>query len=140
MTFSIARLSPRALLALDAGGALVTATLLGVVLVRYAAAFGIPPSVFRWLAAGVLFYFVYSATAALLNPARWVRAIRVIAVANALYSVVTLTMVVILRERITTLGTVYFVGEALLILGIAAAEWRYTTRATPEAFGRDRDR
>ena len=98
---------------------------------RFAAAFGLPPSLFRWLAAGVLLYFVYSATAAILNPARWIRAIRVIAVANALYSVVTLTMVVVLRDRITPLGTVYFVGEALIILGIAAAEWRYTTLGQP---------
>jgi len=106
----------------------VTATLLGVVLVRFADAFGVPERVFAGLAGIVLVYCVYSSIMVLLNPSRWRLTVRVIAVANALYCGVTLIMLVVLRDRVTALGVAYFVGEAALILGIAAFEWRYASR------------
>jgi len=118
--------SPRRLLALDAAGAFLTASVHGVVLPRFAYALGIPAPVFRWLAVVAAAYCVYSSLVALANPRWWVPAVRVIAMANALFVAATLALVVSFRDQVTGLGVAYVFVEAVVVLGIALFEWRYT--------------
>jgi len=120
------KVSPRSLLALDAAGAFLTASVHGVVLPRFAGVLGIPAPVFGWLAIVAAAYCAYSSLVAFANPEWWVPAIRVIATGNALFVMATLALVVILRDRITGLGVAYVVFEAAVVLAIALFEWRYT--------------
>ena len=121
-------MTPRRLLALDAVGALFTAILLGLVLVRFSAAFGVSERTFHFLAGFAAAICIHSLALALLDPPEWVARVKAMAVINLAYAGVVLDVVVTRLGAITLLGAAYFVGEALVIGAIAAYEWRFATR------------
>jgi hypothetical protein len=126
--------SPRRVFLTDALGALLTTALLAGVLVPLRAYLGLDAATLYGLAALVSLLFVYSLTIFWVRPRRWVPFLRGIALANASYCFITLSILALRHAAITPLGYVYFIGEALLIAAIAWTEWTYATRFTDRAF------
>jgi SNF family Na+-dependent transporter len=111
---------------LDGLGALVSGVLLGAVLPRFEAFFGMPAPVARMLA-GIAFLFALWS----LGHRRWHPApgrLRAIAMANAAYCTLTAVLVAVYREPLTGWGFAYFLGEIALVLGLAGAELRAVAR------------
>ncbi len=54
--------------------------------------------------------------------------LRVVAVANALYVVLTAGFLVYFAASVTAFGWIYFAGEMLLVTVLAAWEWRVAGR------------
>lgn len=129
------RWSPRQVFLADAFGALLTATILGLALPLLTSHLGMPKTYLYILAAIVLGFFLYSLSIYWIRPKRWVTYLRLIAVANASYCILTLSLLYQLREAVTLLGTVYFIGEALLIFAIALLEWSYANGYDDRGFG-----
>lgn len=121
-------MTPRRIFALDGAGALFTAFLLGLVLVRFSAAFGVSERTFHFLAGFAAAICIHSFVVAAAGPSDWVPRLRAVAAINMTYAAVVLIVVAARLGTITLLGIAYFVGEAVVIGGIGAFEWRHATR------------
>lgn len=111
----------RTVFLLDGCGALLSAALL-VFLARYDDAFGIPFPAFVGLAAVAAVFAMYSFTCHLFAGERWRTFLKVIALANLLYCVATLTTVFLFRETISTIAVFYFLLEIAVIATLATLE------------------
>lgn len=121
----------RQLLLVDGIGALVSAAMLGLVLTTWEPAFGMPTRFLLPLAGVAALFAVYSLAGHFTN--RGSAYLMGIAVANGLYCLVTLSLVVALRHSLTGLGLLYFVGEALVLVGLVSAEITVARRASTPA-------
>lgn len=126
---TLATLTVRQLFLIDALGAVLTAVMLGVLLPALEPHFGMPRRVLVPLSAVALGFAVYSATChRRAARARWML---VIATANALYCLGTLSLVLHFRASLTWLGVAYFLGEAVVILSLVVVEMRVALRELP---------
>lgn len=113
---------PKQLFLLDGAGALLTAFLLGIVLVRFEPMFGMPAPVLISMAVTACFFAAYSFTCAFLAGSNWGTLLRIIATANLMYCAVSLALMVYYYPLLTVLGLVYFVGEIVIVGGLAIFE------------------
>ena len=102
---------PKKLFLIDGFGALISAFLLGIVLVQYESAFGMPRKELYILSLLAVGFAIYSFTCSWKLPQNWQIYMKTIAVVNSLYCCLTLGLMFYHREVITTLGIVYFLGE-----------------------------
>jgi hypothetical protein len=114
----------RGVLRLDGAGALLTAFLLGVVLVRFEPWFGMPRAVLWSLATIALGFASWSWVHAFRRRSDPRRALRVIAVANLLYCGLSAALVLVFLARLTALGVAWFVGEIVVVATLGLAELR----------------
>lgn len=117
---------PATIFLLDGIGALVTAGLLLLILTRFEPLFGMPRNALRGLALMAFVYGVYSFTCYLARN-RWRPYLQIIALANLTYCLITLGLILVNYRQVTWVGVAYFVGETILILSLAALEWRLAT-------------
>ncbi len=122
--------STRQLFLIDGLGAVLTATLLSQVLVRWQTLFGVPAAVLYALAGVAACFAVYSLGCYLLLREGHARYLRAIAIANTAYCLVTLGLLAYLPD-ISWLGIAYFTGEIIIILLLVNLEFRKA--AEPEA-------
>lgn len=116
------RSNPRRLFGVDAAGALLSALLLGVVLVRFEGVFGIPvPTLYLLAALPVLF--------ALIDVAVYLgvrgdlsRPLRLIASLNLGYCALSLALASAHREVVTVWGWAYLLGEVAIVAALAVLE------------------
>lgn len=113
---------PKILFLIDAIGALLSACLLFIVLINFSEYFGMPEIILRRLATTALLLCLYSSLCALSLRRNFKIFIRVIGIANLLYCALTLGLVVVYYSDLTNLGIAYFLGEILIICGIACLE------------------
>ena len=118
------QLTPRNLFLLDGIGALVSAIMLGVVLVQFESFFGMPASVLQYLALAAGIFSVYSFSQYIRFPQNWAPYLRFIAIVNLLYCAVTLILVIFLYGQLTYGGILYFIGEIILVVTLALFELR----------------
>ena len=123
----LARLTPNQLFQVDLAGALLSAFLLGIILPIWQPVFGIPVGALRFLAAFPLGFALFDLYSLRQPSARQRRLLRVIAVLNGGYCMLSLGVAWAHREEMTGLGWGYLVSEILLVLGMAALEWRSAT-------------
>lgn len=116
------KISPRQLFLIDCLGALVSATMLGIVLVYFENFFGMPKETLYWLAALAALFAVYSFFCYMLQPEQWQLFMRIIAIVNLSYCCLTIACMFIFREQLTVLGFAYFIGEIIIILVLASFE------------------
>ena len=116
-------ISPGTLFLVDALGALFSAIMLGILLARFEEFFGVPENLLYILAAIAFAFFLNSLSCFLFNRKNWQPWMRGIAVANALYCVLTAILLVVLHEAITVWGLLYFLVEMLIVLVLARMEW-----------------
>lgn len=99
----------------DSLGALVSALLLGAVLVRFNDLFGMPVNVLYPLAAIALAFCVYSLACYLLVKNNTKSYLRLIAVLNLLYCLLTVTLMFFHHSALSVLGYLYFIAEIAII-------------------------
>ncbi|MEZ4684900.1 MAG: hypothetical protein R3B47_02205 [Bacteroidia bacterium] len=118
-------ITPRKLFLIDGLGALLSAIMLGLVLARFEAFFGVPARVLHLLTAVALAFFLNSMGCYFANRKSWQPWMKGIAIANLLYCLLTVILIIKLHEAITIWGLLYFGGEMLIVLALAGFEWRF---------------
>ncbi len=107
---------------IDGIGAMISTILLGVVLVELEQYVGMPSEVLYPLAGVALVFAAYSLGCYLFVQIISSTHIRIIACTNLTYCIITAYLVVNLFDHLTTLGVVYFIGEMVVIVGLAVVE------------------
>jgi hypothetical protein len=125
----VAPITIRKAFLIDSLGAVVSAVMHGVVLVKYEAAIGMPANVLYVLALLAMLFSIYSLLGYLHKLGKGGIYLKAIAIANLLYGCLTLGFLVYFRESITLLGLVYFLTEILVIVVLSIFELRIAGRA-----------
>ena len=118
----IQNIPPRQMFLVDSLGALVSALLLGIVLVQFNDLFSIPVNVLYPLAAIALAFCMYSLTCYLLVKKNSKLYLRLIAVLNLMYCLLTISLVFYHHNTLSVLGYLYFTGEIIIIALVAYTE------------------
>ncbi|WP_157766060.1 hypothetical protein [Aquimarina aggregata] len=117
MTFFKISIAPSKLFLVDSLGALVTATLLGLVLSRFETFFGIPKQVLYILSSIALLFSFYSFFCYLFLIKNWKPFLKIITLANIIYCCSTIVVLIYFARQLTPASIAYFVTE-LFIIGI----------------------
>ncbi|KAA3633635.1 MAG: hypothetical protein DWQ02_12830 [Bacteroidetes bacterium] len=123
--------NPRKIFQIDGLGAILSAFLLGVILTTFEDFFGMPARVLYILAGIAAGFALYSLTYYFLNIKKWHAALRRIAIANLLYCLLTLTLVIIHFQELTVWGILYFALEILVIITLVYIEFRVISYKNP---------
>lgn len=115
--------NPKGLFLIDGLGALLTAFLVGIVLRMFEDAFGMPSKFLDFLSVLGGVFAIYSISCYLFVPKNWRIFLRVIAIANLLYCLLTAVLVILLYQQLTILGVIYFIGEILIVIALVYVEW-----------------
>lgn len=107
---------------IDSLGALISAFFLGIVLVRFEIAVGMPKEVLFTLAILACFLALYSFISYLFVIKNWQFYIRIIALVNLIYCCLTIGFLTYFHREITVLGCAYFFIEIIIILILANIE------------------
>lgn len=113
---------PQKLFLIDSIGALTTAFLLYVVLRNFNEYFGMPEIILTYLSVIAVFFCIYSTVCFFVIKANWTPFIKGISIANLLYCVLTIGLVIFYTPQITTIGIAYFLGEIAIIFGLVYIE------------------
>lgn len=121
-------ITPRALFRVDAVGATVSATALGVFAAWFWPVLGMPRGTLMVLAALPVVFIAYDLVCLAGPRADRPAALRPIAMMNLGYCAVSAAMLGIHAPVLTTLGWLYFGGELLIVTGLASVQWRRAAR------------
>ncbi|MGB0982883.1 MAG: hypothetical protein ACPG19_02515 [Saprospiraceae bacterium] len=131
MTFqSIAnqmKTTPQRLFLIDGLGALLSAFLLGIVLVALKEMIGMPKNelyILSFLAVG---FATYSLFFSWKTPSNWQIYLKIISIINLIYCCLTLGLVFYHQDTITVLGVVYFLVEILIVGSLAIFEFKVSS-------------
>ena len=113
---------PPKLFLIDSIGALTTSFFLFVVLRNFNEYFGMPERILTYLSVIAVFFCIYSTTCFFVIKANWTPFIKIISIANLLYCVLTISLVIFYNPQLTIIGTAYFVGEIAIIIGLVYIE------------------
>ena len=122
-----AELNPKKLFLIDGFGAIVSAFLLGVVLVKFEELFGIPTSVLYFLATIPIFFVIYDVFC-YQKHLKIGLLLKGIAVLNMLYCCVSIGLISYHFSSITILGWTYVIVEIILVSFLAMIEFRVGKR------------
>ena len=115
-------LNPKSLFLIDGLGAFLTAFLVGVILRKFEDNFGMPQKHLIILSILACIFAVYSMSCYFFVGKNWRTYLKIIAVANLMYCLLTAILVIVLYQQLTILGITYFIGEILIIIGLVYAE------------------
>lgn len=113
---------------IDGIGAIITALMLGVILPAFQPVFGMPTEILHLLSGVASAFALYSLICHFFLKKNRSAFLRIIAMCNAVYCLITLGLMVGYREVITGWGIAYFVGEIAVVLLLVRLEWN-TARA-----------
>lgn len=116
------KLQPKTIFLIDGIGALVSAILLGLVLTRLEAFFGLPKNVLYVLSGIAVLLAVYSLAHAFMQTYDPSVRLKLVAIANLFYCVLTVVLLIAFYQQMTVYDLLYFVGELLIILSLAYFE------------------
>jgi hypothetical protein len=122
----------KALLLTDSIGALMTAFFLFVIMRQFDEFFGTPKEVVTWLSAIAILYSIYSAACFLFLKRDMAPFIRIIGIANLLYCVLTIGLLIKNNATLTVIGTIYFLIEITIICGLSYLEIKVAGRMGAE--------
>lgn len=117
----------RQLFLLDGSGAILSAFLIGVVLVMYQFAIGMPIWELKILALMACGFAVHSLYSYFRVTTRWRFHLKIVAINNLLYCCLTAVFVIYFCKELTLLGILYFVLEMALVIGLAYWEYKVAT-------------
>ncbi|MEP0985654.1 hypothetical protein [Ekhidna sp.] len=117
------KLTSRNIFLFDGIGALASAILLGHVLVRFQSYIGMPTRILIILAILALVFALYSFTIHALKPKKWTSFLRIIAITNLAYCLLTLILTMIYFDSLSCLGISYFIIEIIVILTLVRIEF-----------------
>lgn len=116
--------APKKIFLADAGGAALSAFMLGVVLVKFNSLFGIPIPALYLLAFIPCLFIIYDLFCYFFIERRLGFFIKGIAAMNFCYCILSLGFAIYHRSELTYLGWAYIVGEILIILGVVFLEMK----------------
>ncbi len=109
---------------IDAIGAIISAFMLGVVLVHFGPYFGIPKETLYILATLPIFFAVYDLIIYFFVDTKLSLWLRIITIINLLYCLLSLGFAFFHVESITWLGWAYIIIEIIIVIFIARYELR----------------
>ena len=115
---------PKKLFLTDSAGAFITATLLVVVVIPFNEAFGMPRSPLYCLSAIAYIFSIYSFCCWYIKTDQWPLLLKALSVANCVYCVLTVILLIKNIETLTLIGLVYFAGEIIIIFSLVSLEIR----------------
>ena len=118
--------NPKVLFLIDGIGAVISTIMLGYVLIKYQEYIGMPESTLRLLAGIAKLFALYSFICFFLTPKNWSQSLRWIAIANTLFCLLTLILVIINFSSLSLLGLSYFLVEMLIILLLVRFEFKFS--------------
>ncbi len=118
--------SSKKLFLIDATGALFTAAIVGFLLPRVEPQIGMPKPILKILSIIAFLFFFYTISCYIKTPKKLQFYLKVIAVANLLYCILTGSMILWHFENITLLGKAYFFTEIVIIVSLARIELKYS--------------
>jgi hypothetical protein len=122
-----AELNPKKLFLIDGFGAILSAFLLGVVLVKFEEIFGIPTSVLYFLATIPIFFVIYDVFC-YQKHLKIGLLLKGIAVLNILYCCISIGLIFYHFSSIKILGWTYIIVEIILVSFLAVIEFRVGKR------------
>lgn len=117
-------LKPKRLFIIDGLGALLSAFLLGVVLVQWQSAIGIPTSTLYFLASMPIGFALSDMLAYFFATNHIASSLKGIAILNILYCVISLILVLSHLETVTLLGWSYIIIEVIIIITLVYLEFK----------------
>ncbi len=120
--------NPKKLFLVDGFGALLSAFLLGVVLVKFERIFGIPRSTLYFLAALPILFAIYDFYCYRKEHAGSGLFLKGIAIMNLLYCCLSLGLAFYHSDKITKWGWSYILLEITIIISLAIVEFRASKR------------
>ena len=120
--------NPRRIFLIDGAGAVLTAFLLCVVLASFQFFFGMPAQVLYVLGAVAVVFAVYSFSCYCWLKRNHRSFLAAIIIANLLYAVLSLGLVIYYFPQLSNWGLLYFAGEIIVILVLVAIEYRCLKR------------
>jgi len=116
------------MLQIDGLGAILSAFLLGIVLVRFEALFGIPKSTLYFLALLPCIFAIYDFYCFYLNDTTIKKSLKRIAIANLTYCGLSIGLAFYHIGTIKNLGWIYILIEVLIVVTLALIELRISRR------------
>jgi hypothetical protein len=123
------KIEPKKLFLIDSLGALLSAIVLGLVLVRFIPIFGMPANVLLPLSYIALGFSIFSMICFLSKSEKWRPLMKIIGVANLTYCCITIGALIYLKDNITVFGYLYFVPEIVIIAGLSFLEIKIATNS-----------
>ncbi len=117
-------IKPKTIFLIDGLGAILSAFLLGVVLIHYQELIGMPEKVLYFLAFIPCLFIIYSFSCFFFLRDNWRSYLKYIALANFLYCILSIAMMMVHRDSLTTLGYTYFVIEIIVVLIVVGVEYQ----------------
>lgn len=121
---TMALLNSKKLFLIDGLGALLSAFLLGVILVQFEPLFGMPRKALYFLSATACLFATYSGLCYVFLKKNHAVYLKPIAWANLLYCCLTIVLTVYFYKELTTLSIIYFLAEVMVIVTLAMIELR----------------
>lgn len=112
----------------DAFGALLSAFLLGIILVRYESIFGIPKNTLYFLAILPCFFAIYDIVCYFKVSIKIGYFLKVIAYINIVYCFISIVLAFYHYESLTYLGWLYIILEIIVVVAIALIELKASRR------------
>ncbi|MCB0667167.1 MAG: hypothetical protein KDC80_15170 [Saprospiraceae bacterium] len=119
--------NPKRLFQIDGFGAILSAILLGVVLVRLEGVFGIPKTTLYFLASLPCLFAIYDFFCYFKLAGNWGIFLKGIAISNLTYCFLSMGMAFYHRAEITNLGWTYILIEISIVGMLAYIEWSVAT-------------
>lgn len=116
--------NPRQLFLIDGLGALLSAFLLGVVLVQFQTFFGIPENVLYFLAFLPCLFAIYDFYCYQKIHTNFYLFIKIIAFANLLYCFLSIGLALYHFREITLYGWIYIILEILILIVLIALQFK----------------
>lgn len=116
-------LHPKRLFLIDGLGAMLSAFLLGVILVKFERFFGIPSSTLYFLASLPIGFMIYDFYSYQKETGTESKLLKGISITNILYCLLSLALSFYHFKTVTTLGWLYILVEILIILFLARIQY-----------------
>lgn len=126
----MASLNPKYILLIDATGALISSLIIGLGAFCFSDILGMPKKVLTILSIIPIFYFIYSLTCYFreYQSQKLSHQLKIIALANLTYCVLTTFLLFYNLPKITTLEFVYFTLEIIIITTLSFIELKFTKK------------
>ena len=119
---TLTQLPARTLFLIDGFGAMVSAFMLGFVLMNNQPLIGMPVEVMQILASIPCLFAMYSFAGRFIIKGRVEPYLKWIAIANLMYCLTTAALILLFFAELTTLGLYYFLIEIVVIVILSRAE------------------
>ena len=120
--------NPKKLFQIDGFGAIVSAILLGIVLVNLEYLFGIPKPTLYFLASFPCLFAVYDFYCYFKIDNNLEKFLKIIASANILYCGLSIGLAIYHRKNISNLGWMYILMEIAIVSGLSSIELKVAKR------------